>query len=45
MKQKPTITRELLKSVMQDNKWNEVVVEDCAMDDSEDELLIDCDSD
>lgn len=27
------------------NKWNEVVVEDCATDDSEDELLIDCDSD
>jgi hypothetical protein len=27
------------------SKWNEVVVEDCAMDDSEDELLIDCDSD
>jgi hypothetical protein len=27
------------------NKWNEVVVEDCVMDDSEDELLIDCDSD
>jgi hypothetical protein len=27
------------------NKWNEVVVEDCAMDDSEDELLIDCDPD
>jgi hypothetical protein len=26
-------------------KWNEVVVEDCATDDSEDELLIDCDSD
>jgi hypothetical protein len=26
------------------SKWNEVVVEDCAMDDSEDELLIDCDS-
>jgi hypothetical protein len=27
------------------SKWNEVVVEDCATDDSEDELLIDCDSD
>jgi hypothetical protein len=27
------------------NKWNEVVVEDCATDDSEDELLIDCDFD
>jgi hypothetical protein len=27
------------------SKWNEVVVEDCAMNDSEDELLIDCDSD
>jgi hypothetical protein len=27
------------------NKWNEVVVEDCATDDSEDELLIDCDLD
>jgi hypothetical protein len=25
--------------------WNEVVVKDCATDDSEDELLIDCDSD
>jgi hypothetical protein len=24
------------------SKWNEVVVEDCATDDSEDELLIDC---
>jgi hypothetical protein len=27
------------------SKWNEVVVEDCATDDSEDKLLIDCDSD
>ena len=27
------------------SKWNEVVVEDCATDDSEDELLIDCDLD
>jgi hypothetical protein len=27
------------------SKWNEVVVEDCATDDSKDELLIDCDSD
>jgi hypothetical protein len=27
------------------SKWNKVVVEDCATDDSEDELLIDCDSD
>jgi hypothetical protein len=27
------------------SKWNEVVVDDCATDDSEDELLIDCDSD
>jgi hypothetical protein len=27
------------------SKWNEVVIEDCATDDSEDELLIDCDSD
>jgi hypothetical protein len=27
------------------SKWNEVIVEDCATDDSEDELLIDCDSD
>ena len=27
------------------SKQNEVVVEDCATDDSEDELLIDCDSD
>jgi hypothetical protein len=27
------------------SKWNEVVVADCATDDSEDELLIDCDSD
>ena len=27
------------------SKLNEVVVEDCATDDSEDELLIDCDSD
>jgi hypothetical protein len=27
------------------SKWNEVGVEDCATDDSEDELLIDCDSD
>jgi hypothetical protein len=26
-------------------KWNEVVVEDCTTNDSEDELLIDCDSD
>jgi hypothetical protein len=26
------------------NKWNEVVIEDCMTDDSEDELLIDCDS-
>jgi hypothetical protein len=27
------------------SKWNEVVVEDCVTDDSEDELLIDCDCD
>jgi hypothetical protein len=27
------------------SKWDEFVVEDCATDDSEDELLIDCDSD
>jgi hypothetical protein len=27
------------------SKWNEVVVEDCATDDSEDESLIDCDLD
>jgi hypothetical protein len=27
------------------SKWNEVVVKDCTTDDSEDELLIDCDSD
>jgi hypothetical protein len=27
------------------SKCNEVVIEDCATDDSEDELLIDCDSD
>jgi hypothetical protein len=27
------------------SNYNEVVVEDCATDDSEDELLIDCDSD
>jgi hypothetical protein len=27
------------------SKWNEVAVEDWATDDSEDELLIDCDSD
>jgi hypothetical protein len=27
------------------SKWNEVVVEDYATDDSEDELFIDCDSD
>jgi hypothetical protein len=26
-------------------KWNEIVVEDCATDDSDDELLIDCGSD
>jgi hypothetical protein len=31
--------------VGQCSKWNEVVVEDCATDDSDDELLIDCDSD
>jgi hypothetical protein len=27
------------------SKWNEVVIEDCTTDDSDDELLIDCDSD
>jgi hypothetical protein len=27
------------------SKWNEVVIEDCVTDDSEDELLIDCDFD
>jgi hypothetical protein len=27
------------------NKWNKVVVEDCATDYSDDELLINCDSD
>jgi hypothetical protein len=31
--------------VGQCSKWNKVVVEDCATVDSDDELLIDCDSD
>jgi hypothetical protein len=47
MKQKPIITKKTGEKcdAGQCSKWNEVVVEDCATDDSEDELLIDCDSD